>query len=356
MKPQDLLKYRALCFHGEESGLSREWLDGVLEAAGLVKDDFDLEIRNGDEGSPGDWFASVTTSPFLAERRVLVIRQANRWDPAKSPIPDLKGLPAASLLIFVGDEEATSDPSRQTKFASNGKAIATLVEKAGGKAVESKPDPAAAKNRLKTAIADDGRKITEGALESLLEMCGGRYSRAKEELDKLTLYAGSAVIREADVEAIVVPSRDFQIFKLVDAIVANRVPDALKQLKAIVTSAKKPEEEAFRTIFPMVSRNLRLLWQARLCVDAGCAPQDPTPAVLARLPEKPDIRRESPYRSNSLVRTARGVPLARLARCLTIVADADARLKGQLDSYATMDSLERMVLEMAQAIHAPSRA
>jgi hypothetical protein len=45
---------------------------------------------------------------------------------------------------------------------------------------------------------------------------------------------------------------------------------------------------------------------------------------------------------------ARNVSFERLNRCFTILADTDARLKGALDSFSSVETLERMVLEMAQ--------
>ncbi len=66
-------------------------------------------------------------------------------------------------------------------------------------------------------------------------MTGGSLSRALGELEKLALFVGDAEgIREGDVQAVTVPSREWNVFRMADAIVAGDVPEALRQLRTLI--------------------------------------------------------------------------------------------------------------------------
>lgn len=346
-----LLAHRVVLFKGDEPSLSLDGADRLVADAGLIRDDFDLETRDGDDGDPREWLGGAGTSPFLAERRVVVVRHALRLDPDRFPATLLKALPRSSLVVLVADEEATNDPGRLERLKKVGTRLGEIVKEAGGAVVEAKIDKSRIRGLLREELAADELRISDRALDALLEMCGDKYGRAREELQKLRLFAVGGMIREGDVEAVVVPSREYNVFKLVDAILEGRGGDALAQLRNMVADARKAEDEAFRSILPNLNRTLRLLWQARILIEAGCGTDDVPASVAVLLPDKPDLRREQGYRQGRLMKAARSVTLGRLARCLAIVADADARLKGALPAYRSMETLERMTLEMSDAIH-----
>ncbi len=68
-------------------------------------------------------------------------------------------------------------------------------------------------------------------------MTGGSLSRSIEELEKLAIYVGeSDSIREEDVKVVVVPSREWNVFKLCDAIVRDNAGEAMRQLRILVES------------------------------------------------------------------------------------------------------------------------
>ena len=182
-------------------------------------------------------------------------------------------------------------------------------------------------------------------------MTGGSLSRALDELEKLVLYVGEAEgIREADIRAVVVPSREWNVFRMADAIMSGDVPEALRQLRTLVGTATKAEDAAFRNILPQLSRQLRLLWQGRVCLEAGCSPANVPAEIASAFPEKPNLARESPYRQGAVMAAARRIGFPQLERCMRVLSDTDARLKGSLTGFSPMESLERMVLEMAAAV------
>ncbi|RYG34449.1 DNA polymerase III subunit delta [bacterium] len=349
------VSYRAVMLTGDESALRRRALDDLLARVGVAPDDFDVESTDGDAGSSADWIASAGTAPFLADRRVVIVRHLLRADPDRVDAKALAALPEAALLILVADDERDMEDSRgrASRWRDKWKKI---VAANGGAVVEFDANPRTALAGLKPEVAKSGKQMSDRAMEVLLEMSGGSLSRGLDELEKLVLFVGDAPqIKEGDVRKIVVPSREWNVYRMVDAVVENDVPEALRQLRTLVTNQSKAEDAAFARILPTMSRQLRLIWQARLCIEAGCSASSPSPEVMAQLPEKDPITKLPPYRVGSVMAAARSANLPRLARCLTLLSDADSRLKGILDGFSSMETLERLILEMAATLNPEKR-
>jgi DNA polymerase-3 subunit delta len=348
---------RAVMFSGDEEALRRRALSEILALA-TEDGDFDLQTFEADETDPQDWMASAGTAPFLSARRTIVVRHLLRLDPADTG-PDskaaleglarnLKSLPETALLVLVADEEA-GDENKQRRLASIRKVWERVVKDGGGHVADFPTNVKQIRESIRQEADRLGKKISEAGAQSLAEMTGSNFSRAIEELEKLVLYVGSeANIREADIRAVVVPSREWNVYKLIDAIVDGAVPEALRQLRILVGSQMKAEEAAFSRILPTLSRQLRLMWQARLCVEAKCSPEGAPENVRRFFLDKPNLAKEPPYRQSQLMQQARRVDLPALQRCLQEVTDADAKLKGLLDSFSAIETLEQMVLQMVE--------
>jgi DNA polymerase III subunit delta len=344
------LAHRVVFIGGDEEILRRRALDDLLRESGADADEFDLQTIDGDSGSPVDWYGSVSTSPFLSPRRTLVVRHLLRCEIDRLKEVDLKGLPASSLLILVADEE-TGDESRMQRLKTQRKHWEKAVADAGGFVVSFEVNQKQLSESIKQEVHRLGKTITEPAVQALSEMTGSSMSRTVEELEKIAIYIGSEPrIGEADVRALVVPSREWNVFRLVDAALSGEVPEALKQLRILVVSPSKADESAHRSILPQLSRTLRLVWQARLCVEATATPENIPPEILAQFPDKPNLAKEKPFLQAKAMRMARQVTLPQLERALSVLSDADARLKGMLDGFSAMETLERMMLELATIV------
>lgn len=323
----------------------------------LGPDGDQIETKTAGDSDMAAWVAAVSTAPFLTDRRVLVVRQALRANPSEFPggAEAMERLPDWALLVLVADEEVARDDSQARSHESRRKAWEALVKKAGGFVFAPAPDAKSYRQLLKARAQDAGVKASDRAIDSLLEMCGASLSRAMEELDKLVLYVGDAAeIREADVAEVVIPSRDWNVYKMVDAVVAGNASEALGQLKILVGTATKAEDAAFSRIFPTLTKSFRLLWQARVILDAKATLDHVPAAVQAFLPEKPNLLSEPDWRQRRTLQSARSLSLEQIARCLRELSDADARMKGLLPAFDAMDSLEQMVLRMVAAV-SPTR-
>lgn len=344
------LKHRVLVLAGSEEMLIRRATDDLIHEAGLTKDDYDLEILSADSSSVGDWLGSAGTLPFLAPRRIVVLKQAQKLKIEDLPTASLAALPETSLVILILQDDASDDK----RGGSKKKSWEKLISACGGAIFTFDADPKAAKEQIKAEILARGKKIQPQALELFTEMVGGSLSRAFEEIDKLVLYTSNDFISEQDIKSVVVASRDWNIWQMIDSITRGDITESLRQLKIVFSNKGKVEDLAFGQLFPLVSRQLRLLFQGRLCYEAGVTPDRPG-EVLANFPSKPNLTSVSGYQQNSIMRAARTLTLPQIGQAMQQLAEADARLKGMGASFSGIDTVERLVFDLAATLN-PKKA
>jgi hypothetical protein len=63
---------------GDEENPRRRSLTALMDAARPGGDDYDLETVEAESSPPHQWIASAGTTPFLAERRTVVVRHLLR--------------------------------------------------------------------------------------------------------------------------------------------------------------------------------------------------------------------------------------------------------------------------------------
>jgi DNA polymerase-3 subunit delta len=319
-----------------------------MVAVATQEDDFDLQVVDAGDSSPMEWSASAGTTPFLSSRRTVVVRHLLRLDEI-----DTKGwadLPETAMLILVADEEG-GDDNRQRHFTSLRGAWEKAVKAVGGYVEEFKIDPKQLVESIRQEAGRLGKKMSPKAGETLAEMCGSNLSRALDELEKLALFVGSGdTISESDVRNVALPSREWNVFRMVDAAITGDGGEALRQLRILVGSATKAEDAAFGRILPTLHRQLRLIWQARMMIEARVDPESPPESFVAQLPENPSLLKQAPFVRGKAMRAAKNANFDQLSECLNIVSDADARLKGMLPSYSAMETLEQMLLKMIETL------
>ncbi len=340
---------------GKEEILRRNFLANLIAEA-TNPDDFDFETFYADERPASHWIAAASTAPFLSPRRTVVVRRLLRaGTPMEAGIKDenpLQALPPTALLILVADDES-GDSARQQRLATICSAWEKLVS---GHGTVHKCD-VSDKNLavlIRDAAKDLGKSISGPAADLLIEMTGQSYSRALGELEKVALYLGDIQeIREQVIRAVVTPSREWNVFKMINAVIAGQPPTAIRQLR-IVIGTMKPEEAALRNIFPTMVKQFRLIWQARLCIDARCVPANAPLQVAGQFSRSPNLLKEKEWSQNRAMQAARHIPLHRLSEALEIIAETDARLKGLLPAYTAFETLEQMLLQLVDIMGSAS--
>ena len=315
--------------------------DGALE----------IDAMEGGANHPEVWLAAAGTFPFLSERRTVVVRHLLRAGTAEDAHSDLasalKALPETALLVLVADEESGDERKNARIRATWDK----VVRGAKGYVEEFKVNPKSLRASLKAEVLKSGKTVSDRSIDVLLEMTGESSSRAVEELEKVLLYTGDGdAVTEANIQAVVMPSREWNVYKMVDAALAGEVGRSMHQLRVLVGSNAKAEGAAFQFLLPTLARQLRLVWQARLCVEAGVSPGTAPEAITARFPSNPNLQKMQPWSQDQSLRLARKLTLPQIAAAFRATSDADARLKGLLSGFSSMETLERMLLEITEAV------
>jgi DNA polymerase III delta subunit len=351
LKPEDAAK-SLIVLTGSEDSLRLKVLEELIAEA-TKESDFDIEVLNASDTDPAQWIASASTVPFLAPRRTVVVRHVLRRRHPKE-IFDALGdrafydLPPTAQLILVCDDEPAPEPGDNTRHEQWKAAWEKRAKDAGGAVWNVKVDGKKLGEEIKAEAARRQRTISPRAVEALIEMTGGSLSRAMEEFEKLDLYvAEGQPMQEADVRSVVMPSREYNVYALVDAAMSGNAGEALKQLKTLVGTNHKTADAAFQRIFPTLGRNLRLLWQARTCIEAKCAPPNVPDRIASTFPDQPNLLKEADWSQSKQMRLAKLVSFDQLSQCFELVAKADAEIKGIEESFDVVDTLERMVLQMA---------
>ncbi len=355
------LAHKVVLIGGAEEALRRAALRALLAAVSPDEEDFDRESIFADAKAPMEWVASAGTAPFLSPRRTTLIRNLLRVDPRDwaggGAVKDkdhplakaFLGLPDTALLVLVADDES-GDEAKQRTLAGLGKRWASLVTAGGGFVASFDVDPKKVAEAVRQEVQGRGLKMSPAAASLLAEMSGGRLSVALAEIEKLAVYIGASdTIRESDVREAATPEKEYNVYGLVDAVVAGEQGRALTQLRILFDRADRVENEAFPRVFPTLLRQFRLIWQARLCIEDGCSPKAPSSAVRAMLPEKPNLSTEGDWSQERAMRAARRIGLAATRACFDELVDADAKMKGLRPSFDAMDTLEQMVLRMCVA-------
>lgn len=234
---------------GEEDLLIEQALAELLDTV-IPPDErgLNLDVVRADEVPLPDVITRVDTLPFFGARRVVVVRDADRWNAADQE--RLAGYldygPPPSVLILV----AAAVDRRRKLFAA--------VRKAG----EVREFPRLKTYRLGSWVAmrakQEGRTIERDAADALVAMVGSSLRQLTLELDKVIAFAGErARITRADVEASASRLAETTIFNLVDAVGERRTDRALRHLVDILA------EEAPPYVVFMVARQFRLLLRAR---------------------------------------------------------------------------------------------
>ena len=232
--------------HGDDDYLKEEELRQLIAASvDPATRDFNYEALRGAELDAETLGSVVSTPPMMAERRVVVIRDAGALKKEsramldkylKSPAPDL-------LLVLVAPSGTKADKKLESTLTS----------------IEFKPLTGARIPKWIGHYVEHDLKatITEGAIKLLQDAVGTELAQLKIELDKLVSFTGGALINEAAVSAVVGVQPGETLGDLLDAVAAR---DAVTALRIVPVVLQQPKANAVTTILALTSQTLVIGW------------------------------------------------------------------------------------------------
>ncbi|MCW5947221.1 MAG: DNA polymerase III subunit delta [Fimbriimonadales bacterium] len=324
---------------GRDTVQIEEELSRVLTDAGIdLTDGFDHAELDGIDADASAIVQAATTIPFLSAKRSVVVRRADRLrdSDVEQIAAMLPNVPKTSLLVFVF--EPLDDGAKGVALKNAAKKVGQLIE-------IRPPDRAKVIADLKDRAKREGIAFEPKAAEHLADLVSDDLSEAVSELSKLLSACRSkGAVSIADVNEIVIPSREYRVFVLLDEVCSGRLGPALAQLDRLISSAATVEQAAMRNVLPQMHKQLLLIYQARAIADARTPLTSPEAEMS--LNTKYSLAAQKDFSRSKATSFARRLTLRQVARLLRLVLETDMRLKGQLAQASPRETVERMLAEM----------
>lgn len=266
---------------------------------------------------------AAETMPMMCEKRILTVRDWAPLLPGKTKDEEseiewmqkwLNDPPESCILIFY----MRSDPDGRKKMATLLKKKATVVS------FDLLSDADLSKwcaGRLKPL----GKKITAPAIASLTFMAGRELTRLCGEIDKLSSYVGDRKeITPDDVKAIVSASLEYNVFELMNALLAGDMHKSQSTVNSILQGGQNPIG-----ILAMLTRQIRQMTHMKCALDSGI----PVQTVQEQL-------KMHPYAAKQTANQCKKLSSAWLTSLYEICVSTDFDIKsGRLRDQAALDSI-----------------
>jgi len=249
-------------FTGQETFLLHEhvktWKDAFMEKYG---GDMNINVVNGEEAEIGEMLAQIEAAPFLAEKRLIFIeglpeapktrnadkvskKDEEREKHQQKLIDYLEKIPETSVVVFV-------QPNPDKRKSLYKKIVQLGSVKEFGQL--SGPDLNIwIKNRIQKYMTT----LDTNTADYLISLTGQDLWRIDQELQKLSSYCEGRPITKKDIDSLVVPTIEANVFQLTDALGAKDHRQAIRNLHRSMAAG-----ENLRQTFYMIVRQFRLLLQ-----------------------------------------------------------------------------------------------
>lgn len=324
--------------HGDDELARREFVHALKEKMrALPAGEHNIIEMEGDEISLGDLRATCGVVPFLADRRMVIVRGLvaravgpGAWRKRAGSSGDVTGdrseadelfayladLPPWTHLVLV--ESSVDEDLVRSKVPPQRLVLRRF----------DRPDRSSLPAWIQRRVASGGARIEPSAAALLAAMIPDDPLLLEQEIAKLSTYCAGRAIRSEDVR-LLVTSAEPHVFALLDAVAEGRAGDALDTVRRLLDQGEKPES-ALAQLASMLRRLLQVLELG------GNGRVDPVAAQEHGL---------NPRALARLVGQARRWSAQRVESAMALLLEYDNRIKtGALDPAT---ALELAILEMA---------
>ena len=266
---------------------------------------------------------AAETLPMMCDRRIVTVRD---WAPLMSGASKNEEDEVARMQRWLENPCQSCVLVFYMRGDADGrKKMATLLKK---KAVTVSFDLLGDADLAKWCagyLKPKGVRLSRGALSELTFMAGRELTRLSAELDKLCAYVGDAgEIREDDVHAIVSPSLEYNVFELINHLLAGSMDKGQETVNRLLRDGQNPIG-----ILAMITRQVRQLTHMRCALDAGL----PVQAVQEQL-------KMHPYAAKQTAKQCARLSANWLTGIYDACVEADYAVKsGQMRDRDALDSI-----------------
>ncbi|MDD5065256.1 MAG: DNA polymerase III subunit delta [Phycisphaerae bacterium] len=243
---------------GKEKSLVYAECEKVLENE-LTAEQRATGFFNADpaEVSAAQVFDELRTLPFLTEKRVVLVRDADKFVSENRELLERyfdNPCPTGILILTVSSWSARTNLAK--KLQSVGKLLSV-----------EQPSRWQLPRRLVQYARDaHDKNISAAAAELLVELAGDELGRLYSEVDKLALFAqDEKSITEQHIESLIGHNRIFNAFAVIDAIIAGDIAQAIYRLRAMFAEDKSAEY----TVVGAFAFHFRRMFGAKVLLEKG---------------------------------------------------------------------------------------
>jgi DNA polymerase-3 subunit delta len=240
---------------GEDTFRANRKLKEIIEKYRKIhKSGLNLKVLDLKEKNFEDFKREFESSSMFSEKKLLILKNASKnKEFQENFLKNLEKFEKSKEIIFFFEEgEIKNDPFFEEI-------------KKYGKFQEFKPlDRLRLKIWLKQEFARYGAKIEDKAIERLIFLVGNDLWRMSEEIKKLIAFKKGRNIKEKDVEILISPKLELDIFKTIDAISSRNKKMAFKSLHSYLKRGEKPS-----VLLSIIKYQFRNLIQVKDLIEKG---------------------------------------------------------------------------------------
>ncbi len=201
--------------------------------------DFAYSVFYAEETSPGAVAEEALTAPFLAEKRVILVRNVHVYMAMGSG----KRSPLAPLLAFIENPPEHALLLLVSPSVNKIKQLYKACVKSGLVVESPQLDKASYGAWIRDQVAEKGKKINPGGVALLMDRVGFKMDEMYNAINMVCNFAGDTkVINEDHVRAASGDVAEASVWAMADAIAASNPAVALEALHELLAMNKSPDE------------------------------------------------------------------------------------------------------------------
>ncbi|MBU1044327.1 MAG: DNA polymerase III subunit delta [Candidatus Omnitrophica bacterium] len=293
-------------FAGEELFLKRqieELVKARLFAASSAE--FNQDIFYADQTSADKVLDTLRTQPFLSEKRLVILKNADKFSQYEKPLLDFLKEKRCKNILILETEKTLSD-----KFIKKLVPFSTPV-------LFSHLQGQDLNKWVNDYAQSKGKKIDYNAIALLIEKIGNDLESIITSLNKLCLYSGAqSVLKEQDIEVLIKKTREDTRFTFLNALMSKQTSRALEMAHELSRNGKHVSD-----LIGLINWQFKRLDKVKQLQQKGYSPA----TIIAQL-------KITPYIYNIVKKQAATYTAQELAKGFDLLLDSDIAIKQGLKS------------------------
>jgi DNA polymerase-3 subunit delta len=300
---------------GEDTFRANRKLKEIIEKYRKIhKSGLNLKILDLKEKNFDDFKREFESSPMFSEKKLLVLKNASQNKEFKEKfLKEIEKFEKSKEIIFFFEEGEIKNDSFFEEIKKH------------GKFQEFKPlDRLRLKIWIRQEFEKYRAKIEDRVIERLIFLVGNDLWRMSEEIRKLVAFKRGKNIREKDVEILILPKLELDIFKTIDAISSRNKKLAFKSLHFHLKRGEKPA-----VLFSIIKYQFRNLIRVKDLIEKG--------EKISQIKSKLDLH---PFVLEKILRISQKFKIEELRKIYQRIFNLDLAIKtGKIEPDLALDLL-----------------